>query len=383
MKTKILLVLICSIFFSKSYAHKEWVHQYIVQQAYNLLVNQYSFDLPEIAAHLGETGPGEGPWREGSILAGAWREDLEDFIGNSGSWGGNHHWDADISDLQTNWIVDIGDQINAYQKILKYAYGGWTLEYMPSGEQNTYVLEYNSLVDLYKNGNLHQVGYYDIIQQYHTTDIWLVASTELKNLLVWEIFGRMCHLLADMSVPAHAHFDQHNCGFPNFDPDEYEVLIAGSTFGQCNTQGAGTNYYTNYNSQTAFNNGGFINPYNFDSNNPLRYLLYSTNQIADHFPSSFPYKGGDNTLTNGTYPGLQEKLNSMGSSPNTVNIIQIADVCMNQAIRATSGLLYWFAIECDFMKAMTITSNQENDFVQVRNPARSISQTSQYSWKAT
>ena len=181
MKTRILLLLMFSLFFSTSYANKEWVHQYIVQQAYNLLVNHHSFNLPEIAAHMGEYGPGEGPWKTGSILTGAWREDTWDVMGNSGSLSGNHFWQADISDIQTNWIIGIGDQINAYQKVLKYAYGGWTLEYLPPGTGETQVYEYNSLVDLYINGNLHKVGYYTLDGEFVEADIWFIASTDLKN----------------------------------------------------------------------------------------------------------------------------------------------------------------------------------------------------------
>jgi len=156
MRLRLLYVLL--VFNINIFAHKEWVHQHIVKQAYQLLVNHYDFDLSIIGAHLGSDGPGNGPWRTGEILTGAWREDMEDFIGNSGSWGGNHFWVADISDTQKNWIVDIGDQINAYQKVLKYAYGGWTLEYIAPGSQTIYVYKYNSLVDLYLNGNIYECG---------------------------------------------------------------------------------------------------------------------------------------------------------------------------------------------------------------------------------
>jgi hypothetical protein len=181
-----------------------------------------------------------------------------------------------------------------------------------------------------------------------------------------------------MNVPAHTHVDEHNCAFPSFDPDDYEVLIGGSSFGQCNTQGSGTNYYTNYNHNTAFSNGGMIDPYAYDPNNPIRYLFYTSNQIANHFPSNDA--SGNNNLFNSSYPGLQEKLNSLGSPPGSVNIIQIADVSMNYAIRATAGLLFWFAKEADLMKSITINTNYPDIFVQMRNPARSISPSSQYSW---
>lgn len=94
-------------------AHKEWVHQYIVQQAYDLLVLYFDRSIPEIENHLGGLGPGTGPWDSGEILKGAYREDIEDVVtgvggfGNGWSASSTHFWDVDNGDLGNNPITAI------------------------------------------------------------------------------------------------------------------------------------------------------------------------------------------------------------------------------------------------------------------------------------
>jgi hypothetical protein len=67
------------------WAHKEWVHQYQVKQAYLLLQAQLGQDLPAMSEFVGlnAEGPGTMKWRTRSIVAGAWREDMEDVDRNN------------------------------------------------------------------------------------------------------------------------------------------------------------------------------------------------------------------------------------------------------------------------------------------------------------
>jgi hypothetical protein len=60
------------------YAHKEWVHQHQVRQAYLLLKQQLGFDIAILQNHLGfnHSGKGPGPFLGCSIVQGAWEEDL-------------------------------------------------------------------------------------------------------------------------------------------------------------------------------------------------------------------------------------------------------------------------------------------------------------------
>lgn len=68
------------------HAHKEWVHQYLVQQSYLYLEDQLGFELTDFKNHIGFNfygpGPNDQPWSTGFIGVGAWREDLEDVIGD-------------------------------------------------------------------------------------------------------------------------------------------------------------------------------------------------------------------------------------------------------------------------------------------------------------
>jgi len=148
---------------------------------------------------------------------------------------------------------------------------------------------------------------------------------------VWELLGRVAHLLGDVGVPAHAHNDQHEglCG----GTDTYEVSM-GSVYG-------------NWSHTHALAQGGIVDVVGLS--NPLKCLFYTTAQIADHFPSDDV--GGDNSFginePFSNYPPLQNIINSLGSPPSSVNVSQIANTAFVYSIRATTGLLYWFAMEAD------------------------------------
>ncbi len=78
---------------------------------------------------------------------------------------------------------------------------------------------YTNLIDLYKTGiikikNLPNAYYYlhktngsTIVYLPTNGTITLKLNEDTKNKVVWEILGRMCHLLQDMSVPAHTNID--------------------------------------------------------------------------------------------------------------------------------------------------------------------------------
>jgi hypothetical protein len=386
MKQLLNISLLAVFFFSTvSFAHKEWVHQHIVYEAYRLLKMYYNMEVPEIESNLGSYGSGTAPWVHGEILKGAYREDLEDpvtgvgggIMGWNNGWtaSSTHFWDVDQGDFQET-DINVG-VINAYHKAYKYIYGGWRLHY-----QN-YVYTYNSLIDLYVSGNVHWVGWVNELGELESRDQWFIASPELRRLLVWEILGRVCHLLADMSVPAHVHIDTHPCELGDEDNYEVDISSAGNGVFNCNEQTTFPGAYTNYTAETAFNSGNFIDPYNYDQNNPIRYLFYYSAQVAGHFASQ--NAGGNNDVNNNPYPGVQDYINSLGPAipSGQVNVVETANILMNLTIKATASLFYWFAKEADLMKSITITSSKLDDFVQVRNPARSINQNSQYYWQPT
>ena len=92
--------------------------------------------------------------------------------------------------------------------------------------------------------------------------------------------------------------------------DLFELWEGGSTSGSeynCNNP-VGHVYGYDYNESNALSQGNLINV--FGKQNPLRYLFYSTNQIADHFGSlatsyAVHYGGlwneGDNTVNSYNY----------------------------------------------------------------------------------
>jgi hypothetical protein len=406
--TRLALQVLCVVllFASKSNAHKQHVHQYIAREAYLLLKSTLGgVDIPDMAAHL---GPLEDPayigtrqWEKPYITTGAWREDAEDVVfglrdfvdpfADGALISISHFWDADNGDESQNvfrysWhgiTGEIGPYPNAFQKMKKYAIPNrsWILKWLDGnhGHVSTFDLygggtinytwfdqigfEYISLPDLYKTGQAWVVGYYDDQGQWidHNVRPDILprhvvlggGPGSYREKLVWEILGRMCHLLADMSCPAHAHRDEHG-----LDPDSYEDWAGGLS-----------RPYLVWNAQ---NVGNYIeNPYAFAQTDEdrLHYLMYPIQEISDHFGSNGPYDGEGNDFVGGNPRSYEASiLNSIvptlgaptsQSGPfTTENLTNILNKTFPRTIRATAGLLYWFAIECELLKRVTVA----NDF---------------------
>jgi hypothetical protein len=366
-----------------SIAHEQHVHQYLSREAYLLLQSIYG-DIPVMVDHVGTTQQGSGPWTSPYIVTGAYREDEEDVVYHEeGLFGvyssGTHFWIADNgenSDVTLKWTIEgvYGQKTfpSAYTKIQRYAYGEWDIDItlgvagipLPNGggcaQQNAVLhLSYNSLPDLFVNKNLYITKatfldgdvYYNppirLVNEY----LMFTTVEELVNKFTWEILGRMCHLIQDMSVPAHAKRDEH--GLPP--TDQYEDWVAGSS----------SDRYQYYN----FSNIGtnFLDPY--ISSNPIHFLMYTTQQISDHFGSSGPYEGVGNDNLAGNY--LPEEINYLNSLPYSQlgqptylsanfsynELINIRDKTLPQAIKATAGLLYWFAIENGLICNITLKNS--------------------------
>jgi len=86
----------------------------------------------------------------------------------------------------------------------------------------------------------------------------------------YEYLGHLTHLLADMSVPAHAHEEPH--GPEPFDDDSYEDWMTLANAELDNDEGEPA---------ALLAQGPVVIPDNVD---PLYYLFYTTNQVADFFP---------------------------------------------------------------------------------------------------
>jgi hypothetical protein len=311
-----------------------------------------------------------------------------------------HFWEADNGDLLATDLEGTVMNIkwkftvpNAYQKLLKYVDGIIRKFYLLKEEitplrkivgiewidttayYEKYILTfrcrgYSNLIDFYKTGRLQthiieekikvrfekDITTGNFEETYAILDTSYITQIEPDTILplseaekiVYEILGRMCHLLADVGVPAHAHRDAHGADDPGIKRDsfeEYEKLIW-------------PNFY--WDAQSVYNLYKKI-LYPYESSNPLHYLMYTTQQIADHFGSDGPYEGnGDDIIGGNPLPEeikyLQEINLSKLGGPTTVygpfdaaNLSIILDKTFPQIIRATAGLLYWFAAEAGIL----------------------------------
>jgi hypothetical protein len=370
------------------FAHKQHVHQYFVKEAYALLKQTCGHDISRMQDHIGGLEAyysGDSAWQRPYVTTGAWREDDEDLIFGYSNYEGipnyalnsiTHFWDADNGDMTTNYFrvrpvtyvpaFNIGPYENAYDKFKRFVDGGWIINYPrgmtaqnPSNGHQLFLIpsivpneggitvSYNTLTGFFHTRRLNLLSansYYifdltDIktIEQSEVPEILLPESEPALDNIVWEVLGRMCHLLEDMSLPAHVHRDEHG-----LDLDPLEEWIGGSE-----------HPYLIWDHQ---NVGTMVDPYTSD-NDPVHYLMYTMQEQADHFGSYGPYDGDGNDDIIGN-PRLSETaflspilLSSLGqptsmAGPWTTPYLEnMRDKLIPYAIRATAGLLYWFAVE--------------------------------------
>ncbi len=357
-----LFITFCLITVRISHGHAQAVHQYLVREAYNVIRTQIGYDIPVLMDHIGNHEIGITHFNPGGLLViGAFREDEEDIVFNyGGPFGWNvsstHFWEPDDGD-GSKFQNSIGEVFeNAYYKASMLLYGGYELRVpYPGGIVEVYEAP-PDLAQYYKDGIIYYKGFYNSLGQYTARNYWDNSSQEFRDKIVWEILGRVCHLLGDMSVPAHVHNDEHTGGFLGWPIpsgyDYYESMMYNFS------------NYTNWGYQDAINAGGFLNVNNLI--NPLKQLFYTTVQITDFFPSD--NEGGDagwdlNDPFSG-YPYLQNIMNSMvtaiGSPPSNVNLSQISDWAFTTGIRAIAGLLYWFATEAEIIPEFTVSPSTRN-----------------------
>ncbi|MFM2224490.1 MAG: hypothetical protein RJA07_692 [Bacteroidota bacterium] len=397
-------------FVEKIFAHKEWVHQYMVKQAFYLLeqqrgVNYNVFNKRDFGINYWGSSPtdyyGKGndadPWsNDCQIAIGAWRDDVEDpvfgYVETPSSLitgehqTNSHFWVTDNGDNYKTPILNGYDYYNSWQKARIYLFNGnnfeitivhngtatiiqqnvWGFPQNQSIPVQKWKITYNSIFDLY-NGNF-------TITQYHTTGFfglvgqWISPSypsnTSFLGIsgkdLALQILGRVAHLLGDQSVPTHAHGKLHPC--PVGAGDYYELDMADYLLdpncelppnfnSQLNCQA------TNWDYNSALQQGGLLNDiYCMSDQDALHYLFYSTNQMADFFPSgggSLPYPNtllypmfsGNNIInsSDNAYTTINSIYSTFNNtSPTSVSTQQIAGVAFNYAIRSCASLFNWF-----------------------------------------
>lgn len=399
-KSLTLIFLLVSFIFL--YSHEKEMHQHITREAFQLLKLSFPVGftgLDEMETYLGydettEDGYCPSIGRE-FIVAGAWMEDEYDIVHHYGcyeipnyndipSWveallfGDNnknrkahstitHFWNADngenasihltdtiYGDLgQSTWEFTIPQ--NALKKIKKYANGNyierrvypngvWFIDVSPPVQIIYSDWNLPGIEDTYHElGEQECVGYFTIWGDYIEANLGLSLENNGTER-AYNRLGRMCHLLQDMSVPAHVHCTAHPCTngmhcdyFENHELDYLEN-------------------YNDWNAEEVYNTyGGMIYPYLHDD--PLYYLMYFLNQITDHYADG-KHNGDNNYDTD--IPGLSSIIPLLGapthySQINEGNCKSMYDVLIPYAIRTTAGLLYWFAVETEQIDNIEIT----------------------------
>jgi len=361
----------------------EEAHRHIVKEAFKLLKLSYPNQLTEMEAHLGtnqtESTSHSRSFGQGYIVQGTYLEDHYDIVYhygifrrpefnqslpepliiliakllgyyddiNEGFQTITHFWDADNGDDYQSFLWGyISDAIywsfsceNALQKIKLYENGGYNCLYLydepvfwyidPEKLVLAFYFRYNSLIDFYNTGRYYVTQYLDFSENWFNWDSnieYTMTETYRKNYS-YEILGRMAHLLADMGVPAHAHSDAHDDG------DSYEQ---------------NQNSFHFWTAQEIYNQGGrYIDPY--VSSDPIRFLMYIVNQVADHYASN-DYNGDNNYNSSNEYSILNSIIPYLGAPQytyqiNYINLKSMHDHLFPFVIRATAGLFYWFAVE--------------------------------------
>lgn len=390
MKNFLQLQFVLMLLLNNIFGHEQTTHKYMTVVAYDVL-KKFMGNIPKISNQLGTMDNyynGDYPFQRRHITTGAYREDEEDIVYGFDSYllpgwqiddwlvSITHFWDADNGDVPMNYIVatvtpgipkPLGTFHNAYQKIIKYAqpYKSWEIKFKLKPGDSSFRLstgdlitirhcggvgiKYNTLIELYTTGKAWITGYFGC----PNTD-WRYCNHEVilgqswRDAIVWEILGRMCHLVQDMSVPAHAHVDEHGMY-----PDFYEQYMGLSSHFTLSTE--------------EFNSVPFINPYIYGSTDPLHFLMYVVQQVTDHFAScgnifngwGDSVLGGNVTNSELTFINNNYILSALGK-PETPEEAEGGQFHYNVrahtyplGIGATAGLLYWFAKECNLIPPPT------------------------------
>jgi hypothetical protein len=427
MKRNLLLLLstvICSSFglVLPANAHKEWVHQHMVKQAYQFLQNQIG-DIPVLRYAIGPDYYGKGsddrPFNSGyPISVGAWREDSDDPVYGYGFGSGGftpsitHFWDADnpnenYESTPLN-ITGSSKAPNAWEKARIYLFcqdrnGGHdiSIKYAEDGVTvRTYIITYTSLPEFYK-GNYYLQAIADADGNYRVNYYQQRYDPVFARPIALQLLGRVAHLLGDMGTPAHAHSHLHPC--PLGLPDYYEnhmgnVYWANNAPYECEDDPGGS--YRPYpaeawNATTAAQQGGLLDGAYCQATprEQMRYLFYTVNQVADFFPSgvnnsSGPpvnnqiFVPGDNYLGQGTNAEIIARYAAVGNiPPSSIDHTVIGGQVYNLSIRAIGTLFQWFAYNAGLIddlsnhriegNASTLLCN--NDYVFLTPPAASQS----------
>ncbi len=207
------------------------------------------------------------------------------------------------------------------------------------------LLRYATLSELYNTGQC------EICLPGESTWRQVVLSAKQRNKYVWEIFGRMCHLLADMSVPAHTHKDMH---MGNVVVSQ-DVIKLGVKLGTVRLTVWDEDSYEGWVGRPAarFWTAAMIRDGLIDLtgiSDPLHHLMSNMRSRAASFAS-------DDFDGTGSYIGIPrysseipDHYNASGQQMDYIKhglLCAVRDNTVPYAIRATATLMAWFAAQLD------------------------------------
>lgn len=352
-----LIIYLCLIFLPNYIIsqdrYSENAHKYIVRQAWEYLKwkkPQINWNATPMASHIEmgtapECGYNNEPWDVGSIVIGSCREDEEDPVWRVGfpSPTVSHFWKADQGDDWEFCPYVIDCFANSYKKSRAYMYSNSVHRiffYKESVDPNYGTIFgrfylYDNLFDFYNTGHCYYWGYLDVAyyeQQVYNPPLEMNIPLSTSQKWSWLLLGRLCHLLADNCTPVHAH------GLSHWGGESYEDFMETNCYNWDYTlhgHNGNTTLYLGPEDIITLNN----------KQNPLRYLFYVANQVADRFPAmSDP---GNSTYTsiigNDNYAYYIQPIYSSINNNLVGDNVYKGDYCFNFAIKATASLLYWFA----------------------------------------
>ena len=381
----LIVIILTMISLSNLIAHDQVTHQHITREAFKLLKKSFPTELSDMEEYIGTSDVWSGSSADGSfgalkIVSGAYLEDEYDVVYGYGltqqpdynqviptntliSMFGSlreahtsitHFWNADNGENASTFLNDDSDfgywsfsiPKNAMTKMRKYINGYYDFAWAYENEIMSWtwcgvnslqlVTKFDTpgIVNFYKSIEAFEANSYLAEDAYwYSTDCpsWGPEYILFQKAHAYEILGRMCHLLEDMSVPAHVHNDAH-AGNNGMYEDYYEVNVPN---------------LHQWTADEIYSFGGtYINPYN-EWDDPVFYLMYFLNQITDHYASG--RTDGDDNI-DATCPNLEDIIPVLGlpmetDEINYSNIVSMHNVLYPLAIRAAAGLMYWFAVE--------------------------------------
>ena len=356
---KIILVLsIIVVFYSVSFGYTSNVHQYIIEQAYELLKCETGIEYIEYNEGIYCYDEDWDP----AIIQGAIKEDVYDWVYHYHITDPEfnqvliepilnlirqsillyilgvelpamfpsvtHFWDADAGIYDNSFLsgemagVDWSIYIdNAFVKAKRYFEGYesgnpyWItarIHIVPVQDvfdypypQTTYPYVYfepYGINTLFQNGSTRLYDWVppgikgDLITNPVET---FSLSNNYRQHLSFNILGRILHLLADMAVPAHSHNDEHASikytVLGDWHTHTCDKFEGWLSHGEGGFMAFSDNWYWNYLNILA-QKGGYIDISMEDD--PLYFAMYTVNQVTDFFASDDV--DGDNNLPQGS-----------------------------------------------------------------------------------